>query len=436
MQSIVTTDFQYRPYWWEAAAPTEPKPARLEASYDVVIVGSGFTGVSAALHLARAGRSVAVLDKQLPGAGASRRNAGFVGRVLKKSFSEIAQAKGKEVAAAIYGELHGAYRFMFDLIEREGIACFPARPGRFIGATSDGHLAAMKRDLAIMRDAMGFNFEAIPRERQRDEMATDLYHGGVVIPDSACIHPGLYHKGLLELAETAGVAVFAPVEVLAIEQRAAAQCEVLTSAGPVRARDVVVGTNGYTSRLNWYRRRLVPFRAYMAATEEIPEDLFARLIPHKRTIIDSNTNIDFFRVAPDARRILFGGATASRLNGPEEIARRMKSILDRVMPEAAGIRLSHVWDGYCAGTFDTMPHVGSRGNIHHGVGYNFAGISMGSQFGDKISRRILNQPGGDSAFATDLPTMPFYRGTPWFLGLVMRYFDWQDRRLARNGAAS
>ncbi|TKT75845.1 FAD-binding oxidoreductase [Aquamicrobium sp. LC103] len=434
MRDITTSDFKFQPYWWDAAAPMPFTAGGMKAAYDVVVVGSGFTGISAALHLARAGRSVAVLDRQDPGAGASRRNAGFVGRVLKKSYSELVASKGRDKALTIYRELHDAYAFTFDLIAREGIDCYAVRPGRFIGATSRGHYNALAKDLAILQADMGFEHRMLAPTATAQGLETDIYSGGAIVPDSGSLHPGLYHKGLLDRAVEAGVSVFGRTEVENLQELSDGRCEVRTDRGTVYAGKVVVATNGYVSKLGWFRRRVVPFRAYMAATEEMPQELLDRLIPHGRTIIDSNTNIDFFRPAPDSRRILFGGATAAPLKGPEEITVRMKSIIDRVLPQACNLKLSHAWDGYCAGTFDLMPHVGRRGNVYYAMGYNFAGVTMGTRFGARIANSIATGAGLDSVFeARNFPTMPFYTGTPWFLGLVMRYFDWHDRRLARRG---
>lgn len=432
MRNFVSSDFQYRPYWWEAAAPTPFRSPTLERDYDVAVVGSGFTGASAALALARGGRSVAIFDQQDPGAGASRRNAGFIGRVLKKTFSEIEASKGLALARATYRELQANYDFTLQLIADETIDCHAGRVGRFVGATSPGHLARLELDLTRLRAELGFAFRMVPRSQVHTEMATESYCGGVVIPDSGSLHPGLYHKGLVERAVAAGSHLFGQTEVLGVTENADGRLTVRTSQGTVRARDLVIATNGHTPKwLPWHRRRLVPFRAFMAATEEIPADLLKQMIPNRRTIIDSNTNIDFFRVAPDSSRILFGGATTENLIGPERIAERLKAILDRVFPRLGDVRLSHVWDGHCAGTFDFVPHLGSRGAVHHGIGYNFAGITAGTRFGHAIASRILGLPSQASVFDTgSFPTIPFYRGDPWFLGLAMRYFAWQDRRTA------
>jgi len=144
-------------------------------------------------------------------------------------------------------------------------------------------------------------------------------------------------------------------------------------------------------------------------------------------VIDSNLDIDFFRPAPAEPRLLFGGATANGLEDPAAIARLLHARLRRALPDLADVKLSHVWTGQCAGTFDMMPHIGCHDGIWYGMGYNFAGVPMGSFFGLKIAQRILGLQAGACAFeSAAFPTLPFYRGNPWFLPLAMRYFAWKD----------
>jgi glycine/D-amino acid oxidase-like deaminating enzyme len=235
----------------------------------------------------------------------------------------------------------------------------------------------------------------------------------------------------------AGGVVRGGTEVLAISGRdRTGGVEVTTLAGTIRARDVIVATNGYTPRqFGWHARRVIPFTGYMAATEIIPEVLRRRAISNNRTVIDTNTNIDFFRWAPDQSRILFGGATGSGLTGPDAIAGQLHGILSRTLPDLAAVKLSRVWTGQCAGTFDMMPHMGQSDGIWYGMGYNFAGVPMGSYFGMKLAAKIIGDKAGDSIFEADpFDTKPFYRGNPWFVPAAMRYFDWKDRRLARRRA--
>jgi glycine/D-amino acid oxidase-like deaminating enzyme len=437
LTDLLTTDFRNAPYWWDAAPLTESAGGAPAPSYDVVVIGSGYTGLRAALTLARAGRGVAVFDKELPGFGASRRNAGFLGRTLKHAYIDLKASKGVDYATAIYRDLSMAFESTLRFIEEEGIDCHAVRCGRFIGATSAAHYAGLERELAGMKADLGLPYAMLPRDRMREEMATDLYDGGAVIPDLGSLHPGLYHRGLMMRALDAGVAIFGQCEVTAVE-RGGEGFRVSTAAGETRALDVIVATNGYTPKsLRWHARRVIPFVGYMAATELLPPDLLAKQLPHRRTVIDSNLDIDFFRPAPDTSRLLFGGATANGLQDPEAIAALLHARLRRALPDLADVKLSHVWTGQCAGTFDMMPHIGRHDGIWYGMGYNFAGVPMGSYFGLKIAQKILGLPDGGTAFeSSEFPTMPLYRGNPWFLPLAMRYFAWKDAKLARSRPAA
>lgn len=436
MSGHVTQGFRFAPWWWEAAPPPQSRQDDPEPAYDHVVIGSGFTGVSAALHLARGGRSVALLDAERIGAGASRRNAGFIGRVMKKSFGDLVDAKDEAYARKTYQELHAAYEGVFTLAEAEDIACHAGRCGRFVAATAPGHRAWLDADLARLKAALGHDYAILHPERQREAIGSDHYHGGAVIPDSGSIHPGLLHQGLIERAVAAGVAAFGETRVDAIHENDQ-QVRLVTTRGAITAREVVLATNGYTQHPGWYKRRLVPFRAFMATTEPLDPALLDELIPHGRTIIDSNTNIDFFRRAPDAPRLVFGGATAEHLADEEAIAARMRKIMLKVFPQLGDVRLSHVWDGYCAGTFDMKPHVGRRGRLHYALGYNFAGVALGLRFGKRIADRILGEELAPSAFdGTAFPTMPLYTGHPWFIGAAMRYFAWRDAGLAKRWDAA
>ncbi len=217
MKDLLTTDFRNAPYWWDAAPLTESTGGALAPSYDAVIVGSGYTGLRAALTLARAGRSVAVFDKERPGYGASRRNAGFLGRTLKKSYVDLKAAKGAAHASAIYRDLMMAYESTLAFIAEEGIDCHAVRCGRLIAATSAAHHAELERELSGMKADLGLPYAMLPRARLREEMASDLYDGGAVIPDLGSLHPGLYHRGLMARALAAGVAIFGNCEVTAVE---------------------------------------------------------------------------------------------------------------------------------------------------------------------------------------------------------------------------
>ncbi len=434
MSSIVTDDFKFEPYWWERARPRAVNAARLDAAYDVAIVGSGYTGLHAALLLLRAGRSVVVFDSEDPGFGASRRNAGFLGRVLKKSFADLVKSEGEGIAIATYRELYTAYRTVLEFVRDEQIECFAVECGRFVGATSQAHYDGMARELELQKQHLGLDYWMVPKAEQHREMASDKYHGGAVVPELGSIHPGLYHLGLMQRVISAGGVLCGRTEVTAIDRVAATKFRLRAGDSTVDAAHVVMATNGYTPRrFGWHARRVIPFTGYMAATEVLPDELFRKVIPNGRTIIDSNLNIDFFRPAPDSPRIVFGGATGSGLEDAQEIAARLHGILARALPDLASARLSHVWTGQCAATFDMMPHMGCHDGIWYGMGYNFAGVPMGTHIGRKIAHNILGTADAPSIFhSKTFPTIPFYNGTPWFVPVAMRLFDWQDRRISRG----
>jgi glycine/D-amino acid oxidase-like deaminating enzyme len=321
------------------------------------------------------------------------------------------------------------------LVEELGIACHITQCGRFIGATSEAHYKDLARELEIMRRRLGFPYEMIAPADVRRELASDAYVGGAVIPDLGSIHPALYHRGLLQAARAAGVQLSTRTPVARIT-RDGKSAAIATTRGSITAREVIVATNGYTPRhVSWLARRVIPFEGFMAATEELSPELMAKLIPNGRTVIDSNVNINFVRPAPDQRKILFGGLTGSKPRDLRDMGLRLHAMIGRLMPDLAHVRLSRVWKGQCAGTFDFMPHIGRHDGLWYALGYNFAGVPMGSYLGLKLAQQILGKAEGASVFGTTrFPTLPFYGGNPWFVPLAMRWFDWKDARLARKGA--
>ncbi|MER8828715.1 FAD-binding oxidoreductase [Mesorhizobium sp. M0938] len=434
---LFADDYLEEPYWWSAAplpaAHEKAEPASLGGRADVVIVGGGITGLVAALHLARAGCDVAVVDAQRIGEGAARRNAGFVGRTLKRSVEWLAERSGREYAVKVYRELDAALRGVRTFVERERIDCHYQTCGRFIGANSKAHFRALIAELEQTRQAVGFDYSVVEKDEVRTEIASDSYHGGAVIPDLGSIHPGLYHAGLVRKALDAGVRLHPLTNVVGIDHSAREKI-VRTSRGNLAAPHVIVATNGYTSRdLKWLARRVIPFRGFVIATELLPPETIDKVIPRRRTYLDTRMNIDFIRPAPDSSRILFGGMTGTASPTATPLAGALRERLVKILPDLKGVRLSRAWTGQCAGTFDFMPHIGVKDGVLFALGYNFAGIPLGTHFGEKLAARILQRGDMSSAFDVEkFPTAPFFNGSPWFVPLAMRYFDWHDDRIARG----
>jgi glycine/D-amino acid oxidase-like deaminating enzyme len=419
------------PYWWQAAPcpRNEPPPFPSPAKADVAIVGSGITGLTAGMELARGGRSVVVFDAGEPGIGASSRNAGYVGRTFKYTFGELLEKRGLAYAKALYGELRQAFEGVGELIHKEGIDCGFAMQGRYIMAASPGQREALNREFDLRAKHLGDSHIPISRADQHREIATDLYHGGVVIDDMAGLHPGLYHQGLLDRALAAGVTIlpFTPVQAL---RREGDTFEIATSRGRLVAKDVIVATNGYSGpAFPWLQRRIVPFDAYMVATEPLPASVLDAVMPGKRTFIDWNFDVDFIRRSPDDSRILFGGNTGVIGADLNRMAEALRQKLRRMLPQLGDVAIAHSWTGRCAGTRDLYPHIGIEDGIHYAVGYCFAGVPMGTHFGRLLARRILGQAGADSVFwQRPFEAIPLYRGNPWFVPYAMRWYARHDWR--------
>jgi glycine/D-amino acid oxidase-like deaminating enzyme len=431
--AVFTADFKDTPYWWDAAPRATAIPTAPPANIDVAIVGSGITGLNAALELARAGRSVVVLDAEDLGHGASTRNAGYVGRSLKHSFGELMQRHGTAYAVAVYREMQAAFDAVATRVREEQIECGFKIRGRLVLTKAPRQYDDIARELELRKTHLGSDFTMLPRAALRDDIASDLYCGGALIPDLGSIHPGLYHRGLLERARAAGATLIGRTAVERIVAAGGGGFEVTTALGMTRARDVLVATNGYTGPLMpWLQRRLIPFDAYMIATEPVAPAVMNRLLPTDRTYIDHVHDIISMRRSPDGTRILFLWRTGTRPTDARDKGAQLWLDAVRIVPEIATLKVSHSWTGRCAGTFDLWPHLVRRDGVHFAGGYCFAGVPMGTYLGTKAAHRILGNRAGDTVFAErGFPTVPFYSGNPWFVPAVMKYYGLRDRWASR-----
>ncbi|MGH6931527.1 MAG: NAD(P)/FAD-dependent oxidoreductase [Dongiaceae bacterium] len=428
-RDIFTEGFKQQPYWWDAA-PRPRFPAReLPRQVDVAVIGSGHTGLVAALTLARAGRHVALFEAGDPGQGASSRNAGYVGRTLKHGFGKLMSLHGLERAKAVYRDARAAFDLVFEIVEQEQINCRLARNGRLIGAPMASHYEALARELELKRQHLGDAYEMVPKSEMRREIGSDFYAGGAVLPDHGSLHPGVYNLGLLDRAIGAGVVILVNTAVTGIAPGAAGVI-IQTARGAVRARNVLVATNGYVDGATpWLKRRLIPIHGYMVATEQLAPETLARVSPNSRTFIDFNNNVFFMRRSPDGERILFGGDTGGPARDLKAKARRLHAAMGERLPDLKDVKLSHVWTGQCAATFDLYPHIGVHDGVHYALGYSFAGLPMGTFLGRQAARKIMGDSGASTVF-DELPfkSHPLYTGNPWFVPMMMQWYDWKDRR--------
>ena len=431
---VLTGDFRATPYWWDLA----PRPAVTDEAppgeAEVVVVGAGNVGLSAALTLARRGRGVVVLDAEAAGHGASTRNAGYLGRQLWQKYGDMVPKLGRERAARVCRAAIGAHDYAASLIETEQIACFYRNTGRFIAAPSRRVFDGLARDLAMMQDdGVPVDAEMVEPEAAPPAYRSGHYHGGQILRGNGTIHAGLYHAGLLERAARDGARVIGYCPVQAIEREGSA-FRVTTPRGTVRAGHVIVATNGYTPRAaQWLRRRVVPVDAFMIATEPLPEERIEHIAPAGRPMVEHRNSPCWLRPNEDGTRLLFGGLSAEPPADLERKARHLREAMVAIVPALEDVKISHCWTGKTAFTFDMLPHTGSHEGVEYAMGWCGSGVPMGTYLGHKTALRVLGDAEAGSAFdGRPFPSKPFYTGRPWFLPLAVAWNKRKDRKLFRG----
>ena len=301
---VLTADFKSTPYWWDLAPRPDIADGAPPAEAEVVIVGAGNVGLSAALTLARRGTEAVVLDAEAAGHGASTRNAGYLGRQVWYKYGDMVPKLGRERAAEVCRAAIAAHDFAASLIEREQIACYYRNTGRFIAAPSKRVFDGLARDLAMMReDGVPVDGEMVEPDEAPPAYRKGHYHGGQSLRGNGTIHAGLYHAGLLERAARDGARIVGHCPVQAIE-RERSGFRVSTPRGRVRAGHVIVATNGYTPKAaQWLRRRVVPVDAFMIATEPLPEDRVEHIAPGMRPMVEHRYSPCWIRPNEDGTRI-------------------------------------------------------------------------------------------------------------------------------------
>jgi len=429
MTSDTFHDISQQSYWLDGFDPVPRACAPLPDHVDVLIIGSGYTGLNAAIETARGGRSTLVVEAGAPGMGCSSRNGGQISPSIKPSLAALSRKHGAECARAIRGEGERSLTWIEERVKAEGIDCDFKRNGRYHAAHTPHHYEELAREQEHLRKTEGTECHMVPQSDQHSEMASDMYFGGAVYSSHAAVHPVKYHRGLLDVALAAGVQVVGHCPATGIE-RVADGFHVSTMQGMVKARDVIVATNGYTTNLTpWLQRRVIPIASNIITTQTLPEDLVDQLLPRDRVYSDSCKVVYYFRASPDRRHIVFGGRVAAREVGLPEGAGRLYDKMCQTFPALRDYGLTHTWSGTVAFTFDELVHTGIHDGAHYAMGYCGSGVAMSSYLGMRMGQKVLGLAEGQTAFdGLTHPTRPFYTGRPWFLPAAIAWYRWKDRQ--------
>ena len=423
-----------RNYWLDSASFPATTPGPPPARADVVVVGAGFTGLSAAYELAAHGAQVVVLEARSTAWGASSRNGGMVLPGLKVATSVLRSRYGLPAAQRMYAAALAAVEHTDALIRTHGIACDFARCGHLEVACTPSQFERYGR----LADDLARDFDSRLRIITPDELASEIgsrsYAGGIVDDRSAGLHPARYAAGLARTAMGAGAAIYEHTPVTRIgpaSRDGATGYEVVTRQTTIFAPDVVIATGAYTNgAVPALRRRIIPIGSFIIATGQLPEGLARELSPRNRMIFDSRHFLHYYRLTPD-RRMLFGGRAAFFPATDRTIA-RSAAILHRdlvsVFPQLAATDIGYAWGGTLDFCFDTMPHVARIGGMLAAAGFAGHGVAMATYAGALIAAQLRGTP-MDNPFA-EIP----FRGAPpalhaavsWGLPLIAAWYKLQD----------
>jgi glycine/D-amino acid oxidase-like deaminating enzyme len=418
------------PYWWDTLG--ERRVARgsefQPAGCDVVIIGGGYTGLSAARALAKQGASVAVLEREDVGAGASSRNGGQVLTGLKPEPAALVKRYGTRRARMLFDASLESIRGVESLIVEERIDCDFQHSGHVQAASKPVHFEAFRDEQRLLASEFAHQVELIGPSEQTREIGSARYHGLLVDEASCALNPAKYVHGLAQAAIRAGARLHTHTTAIALH-REHSGWHVHTGSGSIHARDVLVATDAYADDLTpALRRGLLLVGSYAIATEPLDPQIANRLLPRRRMVFDSKNFLYYFRLTAD-HRVLFGGR--AEFSTPSESRTRhaaaiLRAGLIEVFPDLAGTRIEYAWAGLVAMTRDQIPHAGRLDGMFYACGYSGHGIALATSLGEAIGRRIAGHSVRHPFIDDGLPRIPFNSGRPWFLPLIGSYYKMKD----------
>jgi glycine/D-amino acid oxidase-like deaminating enzyme len=422
-------------FWLTTISMPAATPGNIPSHADVVIVGAGFTGLSAARALAKRGATVAVLETNTIGWGASSRNGGMVLTGLKLSAETLAKRYGMELTRRMYATSLESIDLVEQIVREENIDCSFSRCGHLEVACKQSHFDAYARSVEVIAREFHHELRIIPDKELGSEIGSSIYFGGIVDETSAGVNPGQYVSGLAAAALRAGACVYENARVQGIQrnsQNGSVGFTVLTSRGNILAQNVLIATSGYTSTATpALQKKIIPIGSFIIATEPLPQDLARELSPRNRMIYDSKYYLHYYRLTPD-NRMLFGGRAAFFPETKNTI-RRSAEILRRdlveVYPQLRNSKIEYAWGGTLDFCFDTMPHAGQMDGIYYALGYSGHGVAMATYLGTKLAEVISGSKNEIPYAAIPFPGAPLglYNGKPWFLPFAGAYYkvlDW------------
>lgn len=406
-----------------AAAPAFSAPSLQDKrKVELAIIGGGFTGLSAALHAAELGCSVALLEAATIGYGASGRNGGQVNPGIKLDEQGMVARFG-DSGRNLYRLGQEAPDYLADLVARKNLHCSFARKG-LIRLAHNARALSVVRDAATAMRKAGIAVEDLDAAQVQQRVGTARYPGGLIDPRGASVHPLDLACELARAGREVGAAIFEHSPVVSL-QRQAGLWHLATSNGAVIARRVLVATNAYTDALvPGLAQTLLPVNSFQIATAPLGQ-LASHIIPGEQTVYDSRRLILYFRKSPDGRLMLGGRASfSSSRNASDKVADYsvLENVLHGIFPQLADLPIAYRWTGLVGVTADHLPHYHALpDDLHVMLGYNGRGVALSNRLGAWIGRKLAGKPESLEIPSVPIRPFPFHPWRETVLNLGMQW---------------
>jgi glycine/D-amino acid oxidase-like deaminating enzyme len=404
----------------------------LPSQVDVAVVGGGFTGLSAALALAKRGAQVALFEAGEVGSGASGRNGGHVNSGLSVDYGALAQQYGADKAKTFYRFYDDAVDTVAQVVREEAIDCDFLRHGKLKLACLPMHLEKFKASHKRLVAEVDTSAELLDAKAVRDEIASDRFCGGLLLPKGGQMHMGKFAHGLAVAAQRAGAKIFPNCAVQSFRRIEGTRHVLDTARGEVTAKQVLLATGpsriGAYANFGWIRRRIVPVGSFIVVTEALSQALADSLLPRRRTYVTSENVHYYFRLTPD-NRLVFGGRARFAMSDPQSDTKSgeiLRAGMLRMFPQLANVAVDYCFGGLVDMSRDRMPRAGERDGMFYSMGYSGHGAQMSVHMGRVMARVLAGETEANPWRVLPWHAIPGHFGNPWFLPAVGLYYRAKD----------